>query len=258
MRLTAIPVLVDNYVWLLDDGANAIAVDPGVAKPLLDALAARSLRLTGILLTHHHPDHVAGTAEVMQMFPGARVFAPPDPRIVVRAHRVVEGQKVCFEEPEFVASVFEIPGHTSTHVAYFGSDALFCGDTLFSLGCGRMFEGTPEQFSASLSRLAALPASTRVCCGHEYTLANGAFATVVDPDNAALSERIADASRMRGRGAPSLPSSIGEECATNPFLRTGDRAIVAALTQRHGRPPGDGIEAFAWLRAWKDEFRVAT
>ena len=257
MRLTPVPALVDNYIWLLDDGANAIAVDPGAARPLLDHLAAQGLRLTGILLTHHHPDHVAGSDALLSAFPEARVFAPHDSRIEVGAVRVAEGNEARFESPEVVFSVIEVPGHTASHIAYVGSNAVFCGDTLFSLGCGRMFEGTPAQFSNSLTRLATLPGETLVCCGHEYTVANGHFAKFVDPGNKALVERIADASRLRERGLPTLPSSIEKECATNPFLRRGCPEIVEGLTNRHGRPPRDEIEGFAWLRAWKDDFRVA-
>lgn len=256
MRLTPLPALVDNYIWLLDDGTNAIAVDPGAARPLLDELAARALRLTGILLTHHHPDHVAGAEAVQRAFPEARVFAPFDPRIEIAAERVAEGDEVRFDAPDAAFSVIEIPGHTTSHVGYVGPDVVFCGDTLFSLGCGRMFEGTPAQFSVSLSRLAALPGDTRVCCGHEYTVANGQFARFVDPGNQALAARIADARRLRDMGSPTLPSRMRDECATNPFLRRGSPEIVEALVQRHGNPPMDEAEAFAWLRAWKDDFRV--
>lgn len=256
MRLTPIPALVDNYIWLLDDGISAIAVDPGEARPLLDELAARGLKLGGILLTHHHPDHVAGSNAVLRVFPEARVFAPRDPRIEIEAQRVAEGDEIRFESPDAVFTVIEVPGHTTSHVAYVGADVLFCGDTLFSLGCGRMFEGTPAQFCDSLSRLAALPGDTLVCCGHEYTVANGHFARLVDPGNDALAGRIGDAKRLHDKGVPTVPSRMGDECATNPFLRRGTRDVVEALMQRHGRPPANEVEAFAWLRAWKDEYRV--
>ena len=182
MPLQALPAFTDNYIWTLaDEAGRAIVVDPGEAGPVLRA-ADDGLQPVAILLTHHHPDHIGGAGALLQRWPGLPVFAPVDDRIDLPCQRVVAGDTVAAGDWQF--GVLEIPGHTRSHIAFVGHGLVFCGDTLFSLGCGRMFEGTPAQMLASLDRLAALPASTRVCCGHEYTLANAAFARVVDPDNA--------------------------------------------------------------------------
>lgn len=256
MRLRPLPALLDNYIWLIDDGIHAIAVDPGVARPLLDELERSRLRLTTVLLTHHHADHVGGVAELLRTCPGLQVVGPHDARIGVPLREVSEGDSVVVEFPQLAFDVLEIPGHTKTHIAYVGAGMLFCGDTMFSLGCGRMFEGTPAQFHASLARMTALPGSTKICCGHEYTLANGQFAIHVDPNNSALSKRIEAATRLRVTAQPTVPSCLDDERAANPFLRSGTRPIMEALTRRQGVAPRDEIEAFAWLRAWKDEFRA--
>ncbi len=255
MRLRPVPALQDNYIWLLDDGVDAVVVDPGVASPVVDALAASGLQLKTMLLTHHHADHVGGVAGLLRHWPDAAVIGPRDDRIEGRLRRVCDGDVVNVESPRLDFRVMEIPGHTTSHIAFIGEGMLFCGDTLFSLGCGRMFEGTPAQFHDSLSRLAMLPGDTKVCCGHEYTRANGQFAIAIDPHNAALAERMQAAARKRADGQPTLPARLGDECAANPFLRTGAPAIIDALTLHYGMPPRDGVEAFAWLRALKDAFR---
>lgn len=256
MQLRPLPALLDNYIWLLDDGTSALAVDPGVAGPLLDELSASGLRLTTLLLTHHHADHVGGVAEVLRRYPDVQVFGPRDARIHGRVRTVGEGDRVAVESPRITFDVLEIPGHTATHIAYLGAGMLFCGDTLFSLGCGRMFEGTPAQFQKSLARIAALPGATQVCCGHEYTLANGQFAARIDPHNRALAERIEAATQMRSAAQATLPSRIEDELAANPFLRGDSHAIVDALTLFHGVAPRDEVETFAWLRAMKDKFQI--
>jgi len=252
MPLQALPAFTDNYIWTLaDEAGRAVVVDPGEAAPVLRAADA-GLQPIAILLTHHHPDHVGGTAALLQRWPALPVFAPHDDRIDVRCRRVAGGDVVDAGEWRF--RVLEIPGHTRTHVAFSGHGLVFCGDTLFSLGCGRMFEGTPAQMLASLDALAALPADTRVCCGHEYTLANAAFARVVDPDNAALRRRTEEATAMRDDDRPSLPSLLGDELAANPFLRVDSPAVRAAVAGRLGREPADRVESFAALRSWKDGF----
>lgn len=254
MRLTALPAFEDNYVWALaaDEGA-AIVVDPGQAGPVLDA-ASQGLRPAAILVTHHHGDHVDGVRELLARWPTLPVFAPRDERLDFPYHAVTDGQGLDVAGRAF--RVIAVPGHTRTHVAYLGDGVLFCGDTLFSLGCGRMFEGTPAQMLASLKRLAALPVATRVCCGHEYTLSNARFALQVDPSNAALQRRQQEAQAMRHAARPTLPISLGSELATNPFLRTQAAEIRHAVAGRLGREPRDEVEVFAELRRWKDDFRA--
>jgi hydroxyacylglutathione hydrolase len=214
--------------------------------------ADAGLQPLGILLTHHHADHIGGTAALLQRWPGLPVFAPNDDRIDLPCRRVQAGASIAIGEWRF--EVLEIPGHTLSHIAFVGHGVLFCGDTLFSLGCGRLFEGSPAQMLASLDTLSALPAATDVCCGHEYTAANAAFALAVDPHNPALRRRAADVSSCIEQGRPTLPSRLGDELATNPFLRVDTPAVIDAVTTHLGHPPIDRVDAFAGLRRWKDGF----
>ncbi len=250
LRLIAVPALTDNLIWLLSDGAGtAVVVDPGEAAPVFAALAREHLRLGAILLTHHHGDHIGGAAELAAST-GATIHAPVDERIGGAVMRVRDGDTVVLDAPRLRFAVIAIPGHTLSHVAYHGHGFLFCGDTLFSVGCGRLFEGSPAQMLTSLERLAALPAATLVCCGHEYTLANCAFARTLDPDNKALAMRTTEATTLRARGAQTLPSTLASERDCNPFLRIDSAALTAAFDVP------DRIERFARLRERKDSFRM--
>jgi hydroxyacylglutathione hydrolase len=254
VRLNALPAFDDNCIWCLSDDADrAIVVDPGDAGPVLVA-AANGLDPVAVLLTHHHHDHIGGVAALLERWPGLPIFAPHDERIAIATRRVGDGDRITAGAAQF--DVLAMPGHTTSHIAFVGEDAVFCGDTLFSLGCGRLFEGTPAQMWASLSRLAQLDSGTRVCCGHEYTLANAAFALAAEPDNVALQQRVAEVRELRALGHGTLPSTIASERACNPFLRCDVRAVRDAVTRRLGRPPIDAVETFAELRRWKDGFRV--
>lgn len=254
MRLQPLPALGDNYIWTVADAdGGALVVDPGEAAPVLRA-AGDGLRPHTVLLTHHHADHIGGVAQLRAQWPGLRVVAPDDVRIDTATERAGDGDALAVGGWRF--DVLAIPGHTRSHVAFHGEGLLFCGDTLFSLGCGRMFEGTAPQMLASLDRLAALPGDTRVCCGHEYTLANAAFATEVEPENPALQRRAADAAAQRARGAPTLPTRLADERAANPFLRVDQPTVRARVAAHLGHAPGDRAEVFAGLRGWKDGFRA--
>jgi hydroxyacylglutathione hydrolase len=253
LRPEPIPALSDNYIWLLADAAgNAAVVDPGDAAPVQHVLAARGLNLRNILLTHHHPDHIAGVAELCRGR-DVQVIAPVDERIAHADRRVGHGDVVTLALPAARFEVMAVPGHTTTHIAYAGEGLLFCGDTLFSLGCGRLFEGTPAQMLDSLDQLATLPDDTLVCCGHEYTQTNARFALSIDGDNAALKARAKDVDGKRSRGEPTVPSSMGMERAANPFLRT-DSDAVAAWAAREANAH-DRVSRFAALRNAKDTFR---
>lgn len=245
----------DNYIWAIcDDAGNVVVVDPGDATVVEQWLGEYHHCLRAILVTHHHADHIGGVRELRARH-RAPVYAPDDPRIADADRRLVDGDRVTLESPALNLAVLAVPGHTRSHIALVGGGWLFCGDTLFSLGCGRLFEGSPAQMLASLDRLAALPGDTAVCCAHEYTLANARFAMHVDPDNPSLQSRIAEIERLRAQSRPTLPVTLASERACNPFLRVDSAAVRAALAKHCGRPVEDRIEAFAELRAWKDGFR---
>ena len=249
----AVPAFRDNYLWLLPRGGRAAAVDPGDAAPVLAALAADGLRLTAILLTHHHADHIGGVARLCAEFPGIPVFGPEDERVPATA-RVREGDAVRLEDLGREFRVLEVPGHTRSHIAYAGGGDLFCGDTLFAGGCGRLFEGTPAQMRASLAKLRLLPDATRVYCAHEYTQANLAFAQAVEPDNAELAAYRDEVRRRRGRDEPTVPAELGREKRCNPFLRWDRPGVVRAAERRAGRAGLAPDEVFGEIRSWKDGF----
>ncbi len=255
MHLQPLPALSDNYIWTLADGdGNAFVIDPGEAAPVL-AAAVQGLRPVAILLTHHHPDHIGGVPALLARWPDLPVFAPVDDRITSVTRWVGAGERVELHGWDF--EVLAVPGHTVSHIAFHGHGLLFCGDTLFSLGCGRLFEGSPEQMLDSLDRLVALPGETLVCCGHEYTQSNAAFALVVDRDNPALRRRGEEVVAMRQAGRPTLPSRLADERACNPFLRVDEPAVRAAAAAQGGvDAPGDRVATFAALRRWKDHFRA--
>jgi hydroxyacylglutathione hydrolase len=253
VHVVALPALADNYIWLLhDDDGNAIVVDPGVAEPVEQALRQRNLQLRTILLTHHHADHTDGVAALLQHH-RVDVYAPDDSRIALATHRVADGTRVDLSLPRASFEVLAIPGHTLSHIAYAGEGLLLCGDTLFSLGCGRLFEGSPAQMLASLDRLAKLPAQTLACPAHEYTAANGRFALSVDPHNQALQQRLTEIASQRQQNLPTLPVTLASELACNPFLRIDQPSVQAwCLAQGAG---GDRVQRFAALRSAKDGFR---
>ena len=243
----------DNYIWTLRDARQAAVVDPGEAGPVLDYLAAERLQLVAILATHHHADHVGGIAELLERH-RVPVYGPKGEPIPTLTRAVGGGDTVDIAELDARFEVLDIPGHTRAHIAYFGNGALFCGDTLFACGCGRVFEGTPEQMHASLTRLAALPDETLVYCGHEYTLANIGFAKAVEPANPALDAREARERKLREAGKPTLPSRLGDEKATNPFLRTAEPAVIESANKYLGARLSDPVRVFAAIRDWKNKF----
>lgn len=243
----------DNYIWTIRDAGFAAVVDPGDAQPVLDYLAREKLQLVAILNTHHHADHVGGNAALLAKTK-VPVYGPHDERIPEVSVRLAEGQRFTLPHFDVEMETLEIPGHTRSHIAFHGDDLLFCGDTLFAAGCGRLFEGTPRQMHDSLTRLARLPDTTRVYCGHEYTLSNLKFARAAEPDNRRLPELETRMQALRDRDQPTLPSTIGQEKATNPFLRVDEPTIVHTASTRAAKKLIDPVSVLAEIRDWKNHF----
>ena len=257
MKLIPLPAFQDNYLWLLHDGRRALVVDPGDAQPVLARLQRDRLQLEAILVTHHHADHIGGL-DALRDATGAAVWGPARERIPEPLTRVAEGDTLNALGLSF--RVIDVPGHTAGHIAYYcadvdGAPLVFCGDTLFSGGCGRLFEGTPAQMLSSLDKLAALPGATKVCCTHEYTLANLKFARAVEPDNAELIHYVQHCEELRARDVPTLPSSIAQEQQINPFLRARGSRVAQAARAHDAATPPDPVGVFATLREWKNQFR---
>jgi hydroxyacylglutathione hydrolase len=255
VTIIPIPAFQDNYIWLMRNQQYAAAVDPGDALPVLAYLRREKLELTAILNTHHHADHVGGNAGLLGEFQ-VPVYGPRRESIPNLSYRLGEGDHVSVPSLGLEFEVLDIPGHTAGHIAYYGANLLFCGDTLFACGCGKLFEGTARQMYSSLQKLSSLPDETRVYCGHEYTLANIRFARVADPENPALLELEANVRKLREQGLPTLPSKIGLEKATNPFLRCNNPEIVRSASRAAGKTLADPVAVFAAIREWKNNFKA--
>ena len=254
IQISALPAFTDNYIWLLRElqTHHCAVVDPGDAAPVLAWLKQNpGWTLSDIMITHHHADHVGGV-EQLKSATGARVCGPANEKIPARDVALQDNDRIHVLGWEF--DVLAVPGHTLGHIAFYHPGVLLCGDTLFAAGCGRLFEGTPEQMHASLERLAALPADTLVYCTHEYTQSNLAFALAVEPHNADIAERLENVRQLRAHGEMTLPSNLALEKRTNPFLRTAEISVKQKADERNGRDNRSGAEVFASLRAWKDKF----
>jgi hydroxyacylglutathione hydrolase len=247
----------DNYIWLIESPrlpGRVVAVDPGDAAPVIAELERSGSSLAAILITHHHADHVGGVSGLLERGP-VPVYGPADGRIGVPVRKVGDGDRCELPDLGLGFDILHVPGHTLSHIAFSGHGALFCGDTLFSAGCGRMFEGNAPQMHASLNRLRALPPETRMYCGHEYTAANLRFALAVEPNNRAALEYRDRVAALQADGTPSLPSLLSTEIRVNPFLRCEEPSVRLAAEWQSGRSLTDPALVFGALRAWKDQFR---
>ena len=263
LQVWPIPAFDDNYIWCIHDGSSALLVDPGDAKPSLEYLKANSLTLKGILITHHHADHTGGILNLLQSLgEDIPVYGPVGDNIPGRTVVVMQDDKFEIPSPRISFKVLEVPGHTLSHIAYFANmqanvvqPMLFCGDTLFASGCGRLFEGTPTQMTESLGKFAALPKNTLVYCTHEYTLSNIRFALAVEPNNLNLISWAQQAKSLREQNLPTLPTTIGQELQVNPFMRSDQAEVIemAKEVSEHASLPTPA-HVLAVIRAWKDRF----
>ena len=249
LNIIPISAFQDNYIWIIENGTHAAVVDPGDAEPVISALKKRGLELTTILITHHHEDHIGGVNELMREF-APEIYAPAKEQYHFSHIAVHDNQTINIPKLNLSLKVMDVGGHTLGHVAYYGENAIFCGDTLFGGGCGRLFEGTPEQMFLSLEKIAALPNETAVYCAHEYTEHNLQFAKTVEKNNLALIDRISCSRKTRLAGLPTIPSSIKLELATNPFLRCTSQEIRESLGLQDANP----IEIFTRLRQLRNQF----
>ncbi|MCC5866318.1 MAG: hydroxyacylglutathione hydrolase [Wenzhouxiangella sp.] len=252
LSVEAIPAFETNYIWAIHNGHDCVLVDPGSSAEPMAFVQRRGLKLCALLLTHHHFDHIGGVDDILARHP-VPTWGPKDPRMPQVNQHLAEGDQAQIPELALVFDVLETPGHTTTHIVYHGHDMLLAGDTLFSIGCGRLFEGTPAQMQASLDKLRGLPDQTRVYCAHEYTLDNCRFALQVEPDNPALRERAEQARRLREQDRITLPPTLAEERAANPFLRTREASVIDAANHHQ---PGTGTApaaVFGVIRSWKDK-----
>lgn len=255
MTVTPISAFDDNYIWCLtaEGSSYAVVVDPGDDDPVREYLHRNGLKLAAILVTHKHGDHTGGIQALLDDWPGIPVYGPKNEPIRILTTRVEEGDRVEIPEISAVFEVLDVPGHTEGHVAYYSDGMLFCGDTLFAAGCGRVFSGTHEQLHASLMKVAALPPETRLYCAHEYTLDNLGFAEWVEPESMAIRQRILRDRAARESNEPTVPSLLREELRTNPFLRSQVPSVADAAERYAGRPLHNGAEIFTAIRTWKDK-----
>lgn len=253
IEIIPIPAFKDNYMWLLHNGRDAVVVDPGESEPVEQYLSEHNLSLTYILITHHHWDHVNGLKALQDQWQ-CEVFAPADPRIEGQLTTVKEGDEINLKALDSTLKILEIPGHTLSHICFYNDQYLFCGDTLFSMGCGRMFEGQPAQFVASLEKLKNLPPTTEVYCGHEYTLNNIEFALTIEPNSHEIKALKNSVIKQRKQNKPTLPVQLAQELKLNPFLRTNEIAFQASLSEKLGTAIEDQVSCFALLRNDKDEY----
>lgn len=247
-----IPALKDNYIWLLRKDASAVVVDPGDADPVLRFLDQEGLTLSSILVTHHHNDHQGGVEKLLEHYP-ADVFGPAREFITGISRPLLGGETMGLPALDIEIKVIAVPGHTLGHLAYYLNGCLFSGDTLFSGGCGRLFEGTPAQMHDSLARLSSLPDNTLVYCAHEYTEANLRFAMAVESGNRRLRNRLDEVIVARAKGLPTVPSTIAIEKSTNPFLRCNEPAVIEAAQARDAQAH-DPVAVFSVIREWKNSF----